>query len=77
MFAFRESHGVAAERISAATNVTDYCGADIRRTFFSPGGLSNSVEQTARNCGICPRCTVAILRRNDTVDRENGTDIRE
>ena len=28
---------IVTERISAATNVTDCCGADIRRTFFCTG----------------------------------------
>ena len=63
-------------RISAATNVMDYCRADIRRILFSRNGLSHPVKQTAQNRGIFPHCTVAILRKNDTVNRENDTDIR-
>ena len=55
---------IIAERISVAR-------------FLIRGGLSHSVEQTAQNRGISPRCTVAILRENDTVYRENDTDIRE
>ena len=34
--------------------------------FFSRSGLFHSVEHTAQNRGISPRCTVAILRQNDT-----------
>ena len=57
-------HGLFAERISVAR-------------FFSQSGLSQSVEQTAQNRVISPQCTVAIVRKNDTVNRENGTGIRE
>ena len=55
---------VIAERISVAR-------------FFSPTGLSHPVEQTAQNYGISLRCTVAVIRCDDTVNRENDTDIRE
>ena len=72
---------IAAERISAATNVTDYCGADIRHTFFSHGPVyrppSSKPRKTAQNRGISARCTVAFPRQNYTVNHEHDTDIRE
>ena len=42
---------------------------------FSRSGLSHSVEQTAPNGDFSPRRTVAIIHENDTVTRENDTDI--
>ena len=77
VFACGESHGlsrsgypplqmsrIVAERISVAR-------------FFARGGLSQSVERTAQNRGVSPLCTLAIIREDDTVNRENDTDVRE
>ena len=57
---------IVTERISAATKVTDGCGADIRPTvLLTEQFISHSVEHTVQHPGISPRSTVAILREND------------
>ena len=55
-----KSHGFSRSGYPPSKTVTDFCERISVIPVFSRSGLPHSVEQTAQNRGISPRCTVAI-----------------